>query len=189
MCRVARFTPRRAVSTALSEPCIERSIRTCARLRPNRSLRAERAVSLASARGSLRPLRFARALDCCAICAASLRFAPAHFRATAFNPVHGIHPRMRLARLGRDTSRRPAKPPRGVYRARAADCALAPLACAPPLARCRHMSFFAQRKRDRLHRLHVQHQASRHNCALMILCHYHISAFRREAWRGGVTAA
>ena len=60
---------------------------------------------------------------------------------------------MRLAWLGRDTSRRPATPPRGVCRARAADCALAPLACAPPLARCRYMPVFARRKRRRLHRL------------------------------------
>ena len=74
-------------------------------------------------------------------------------RATAFHPARCIHPRMRLAWLGRDTSRRPATPPRGVCRARAADCALAPLAFAPPLARCRYMPFLARRKRRRLHRL------------------------------------
>ena len=38
-------------------------------------------------------------------------------RATAFGPARCIHPRMRLAWLGRDTSRRPATPPRGVCRA------------------------------------------------------------------------
>ena len=39
---------------------IERSIRTCARLRPNRSLRAERAVSLASAPLANRQIGFGR---------------------------------------------------------------------------------------------------------------------------------
>ena len=42
---------------------------------------------------------------------------------------------------------------RGAVRRGAADCALAPLACAPPLARCRYMPFLARRKRRRLHRL------------------------------------
>ena len=40
---------------------------------------------------------------------------------TAFVPVRGIHPRMRLAWLGRNTSRHPARPPRGACRTRAAD--------------------------------------------------------------------
>ena len=39
----------------------------------------------------------------------------------AFAPVRGIHPRMRLAWLGRNTSRHPARPPRGACRTRAAD--------------------------------------------------------------------
>ena len=39
----------------------------------------------------------------------------------AFDPVRGIHPRMRLAWLGRNTSRHPARPPRGACRTRAAD--------------------------------------------------------------------
>ena len=39
----------------------------------------------------------------------------------AFSPVRGIHPRMRLAWLGRNTSRHPARPPRGACRTRAAD--------------------------------------------------------------------
>ena len=106
-------------------------------------------------------------------CAVSLRH-----RATAFHPAHGIHPRMRLAWLGRDASRRPATPPRGVCRARAADCAPAPLAAAPPLARCRHMPFSARRKRS------ACTAYMSHFCALRNLKHVPC-LFEREAWHGG----
>ena len=77
-----------------------------------------------------------------------------------------------------------ATPPRGVCRARAADCALAPLACAPPLARCRYMPVFARRKRRRLHRLPeplLRFAQPWHGMDSLTT----ISAFQREAWRGG----
>ena len=106
-------------------------------------------------------------------------------RATAFHPARCIHPRMRLAWLGRDTSRRPATPPRGVCRARAADCALAPLACAPPLARCRYMPVFARRKRRRLAPLSLSHFCASHNLGAGWILSPPSALTMREAWRGG----
>ena len=54
----------------------------------------------------------------CVLASASVVAPPPR---TAFVPVRGIHPRMRLAWLGRNTSRHPARPPRGACRTRAAD--------------------------------------------------------------------
>ena len=67
----------------------------------------------------------ATSLRSCARLLRNLRGSPP-LRFGAFPPIHlsprcAIHPRMRLAWLGRNTSRHPARPPRGACRTRAAD--------------------------------------------------------------------
>ena len=137
-------------SLSLAHRCVSRRARTA-----RQSLDCLRVRSLSDPRLCAKVAQLAGALSATVgTGATALRGCVSlRHRATAFGPARCIHPRMRLAWLGRDTSLRPATPPRGVCRARAADCALAPLACAPPLARCRYMPFLARRKRRRLHRL------------------------------------
>jgi len=66
---------------------------------------------------------------------------PFRQRESALLPRCAIHPRMRGSWLGRDTSRRPAPPHRGVCRTSAADSLWPHGRSAVSLVRCRHMPF------------------------------------------------
>ena len=99
-------------------------------------------------RGSLRPLRFARALDCCAICAAALRklrflrrISGGELRRTWHGRVRAFRGRLRLPprrASGRPRCARPRGRPRPVLRAGGTTFGLpygASLALAPTLRR------------------------------------------------------
>ena len=109
-----------SVRTASPQPCFPLR-RACRRVRPHRST-IGRLPSGASA--SLRHCSAQRPLGWRGRCGARLARArwrlwdgsPLRHRGFRFSPRCAIHPRMRLAWLGRDTSLRPATPPRGVLR-------------------------------------------------------------------------
>ena len=127
-CRVLRSSPPygvplpclHSVRTASPQPCFPLR-RACRRVRPHRST-IGRLPSGASA--SLRHRSAQRPLGCRGRCGARLARArwrlwdgsPLRHRGFRFSPRCAIHPRMRLAWLGRDTSLRPATPSRGDLR-------------------------------------------------------------------------
>ena len=163
-----------SVRTASPQPCFPLR-RACRRVRPHADACAPFGFGFAEsslrfapahfstigrlpsgASASLRHRSAQRPLGCRGRCGARLARArwrlwdgsPLRHRGFRFSPRCAIHPRMRLAWLGRDTSLRPATPPRGVLRIPAQN-PLWPRGQRRPIppalfARCR-------RKRCRLH--------------------------------------